>query len=49
MLFDHGCDTTSTWVIGLMVANCLQIGNSYLMFFGLLWMAFLGFFFAMWS
>lgn len=49
MLFDHGCDTTTTWVIGLMVANCLQIGSTYTMMFGMLWMAYLGFFFGMWS
>lgn len=48
MLFDHGCDTTTTWVIGLMIANCLQLGNSNFMMFALLIMAFLGFFFAMW-
>lgn len=49
MLFDHGCDTITTWVIGLMVANALMIGNGPVLLFGLLFMGFISFFFAMWS
>lgn len=49
MLFDHGCDTTTTWVIGLMVANAMQIGNGVVLFYGMLFMAMIGFFFAMWT
>lgn len=49
MLFDHGCDTTTSWIIGLMIANILRLENSYLTFIVVLLSAYIGFFFAMWS
>jgi hypothetical protein len=49
MLFDHGCDTTTSWLIALMIANILRLENSFLSLIVVLLAAYIGFFFAMWS
>jgi hypothetical protein len=49
MLFDHGCDTTAAWLVGLMIANILRLQNPNFTITIMILSPFVGFFFAMWA
>jgi ethanolaminephosphotransferase len=47
MLFDHGCDSLTSWIMGLMLVVCFGVGNGRLSFFAILFAAQVPFFLAM--
>ena len=49
MLYDHGLDAASGWMIGLNLAAVIGIGNGLLPFFTLIWVPLVGFYFTMWE
>jgi len=49
MLYDHGLDAASGWLIGLNLAAIVGLGNTATTFFTCLWVPLVGFYFTMWE
>jgi len=49
MLYDHGLDSVSGWMMALNLAACTRIGNDLFSYCMLMWVPVLGFYFTMWE
>lgn len=49
MLYDHGLDSVSGWIIALNLASAIRLGNGFFSYFTLIFVPLLGFYFTMWE
>lgn len=49
MLFDHGCDSSSSWICGISELCVLGMGNNPLSYYAIIIANYLGFYNAMWA
>jgi len=49
MLYDHGLDAASGWMMGLNLAAIVGLGGGLLSFFTMTWVPLVGFYFTMWE
>jgi len=49
MLYDHGLDSVSGWMMALNLAACVRMGNDLFAYSLLMWVPVLGFYFTMWE
>lgn len=49
MLYDHGLDSISGWIMALNFASIVRMGNGIFSYYTLIWVPLLGFYFTMWE